>query len=134
MGESDSTDSPTSSVPTAVFWQQDSHLHSDNTDIDNADLSLNGCNHPHPYSYHRDNTHIPRHKYNKCRFHNWFLTLYSIFLSISRPLQDACSIAFCYCSFCMRLATLFLVSYHVFIDCVHFCSSNFLHPILHILT
>ena len=105
---------------TAVFWQQDNHLHSDNTDIDNADLSSDGCNHPHPYSYHRDNTHIPRHKYNKCMFHSWFLTLYSIFSLHFPPVARTCSIAFCCCSFYVQLATLFLVSYHVFIDCVHF--------------
>ena len=87
---------------TAVFWQQDSHLHSDNTDIDNADLSSDGCNHPHPYSYRRDNTHIPRHKYNKCMFHSWFLTLYSIFSlhfpSVARCLQHCILLLFILCT------------------------------------
>ena len=105
---------------TAVIKQQDNHLHSDNMDIDNADLSSNECNHPHPYSYHRDNTHTPHHKYNKCMFHRWFLTLYSIFTLHFTPVARICSIAFCCCSFNVQLATLFLVSYHVFIDCVHF--------------
>lgn len=87
---------------TAVFWQQDSHLHSDNMDIDNADLSSDGCNHPHPYSYRRDNTHIPRHKYNKCMFHSWFLTLYSIFSlhfpSVARCLQHCILLLFVLCT------------------------------------
>ena len=71
-------------------------------DIDSADLSSNECNHPHPYSYRRDNTHIPRHKYNKCMFHSWFLTLYSIFSlhfpSVARCLQHCILLLFALCA------------------------------------